>query len=147
MLEPNKDLFNIFENSVNLAIVKEHEYLTLEHFLFSMLNDDKFAEILTAYGASVDGIKKDLENYIDNELKDLINKEVERPKKTNTVERVLNRAFTTVLFSGRQVIEPLDCFISIFSEKKSYAHFFIKKANIEKEPFLNWVKEQWTVQK
>lgn len=142
MLEPNKSLENIFENSVNLAIQKNHEYLTLEHFLFSLLDDDKFAEILTAFGTNVSTLKSDVLNYIDNELTALTSNDSDRPKKTQTVERVLNRAFTQVLFSGRQVIEPLDCFISIFSEKKSYAHFFVKKANIDKEQFLHFVKKE-----
>ena len=71
MLEPNKSLENIFENSVNLAIQKKHEYLTLEHFLFSLLDDSKFAEILTAFGTDVSTLKNDVLNYIDNELTEL----------------------------------------------------------------------------
>lgn len=142
MLEPNKSLETIFENAVNLAASKEHEYITLEHFLFSMLNDKEFSQILTAFGADVESFKADVEKYLDNELNDLVLPGIEKPKKTNTVERVLNRAFTQVLFSGRQIIEPLDCFISMFSEKKSYANFFIRKANIEKDQFLNFVKKE-----
>jgi ATP-dependent Clp protease ATP-binding subunit ClpA len=142
MLGPNKDLEIIFENAVNLAAKKEHEYLTLEHFLFSMLENPEFAGILTAFGADVKELKNDVEQFIDNELKDLVSPNVDKPKKTNTVERVLNRAFTQVLFSGRQVIDPLDCFISMLSEKKSYANFFIKKAKIEKEDFLNFIKKE-----
>ena len=142
MLEPNKSLENIFENAVNLATSKEHEYITLEHFLFSMLDDKEFSQILTLFGTDIESLKSDVEKYLDNDLDNLVLPGVEKPKKTNTVERVLNRAFTQVLFSGRQIIEPLDCFISMFSEKKSYAHFFIKKANIEKDQFLNFVKKE-----
>lgn len=141
MLEPNKDLEIIFESAVNLAAKKEHEYLTLEHFLFSMLENPNFIGILNSFGADVKGLREDVENYIENELKEIVTPGLEKPKKTNTVERVLNRAFTQVLFSGRQIIEPLDCFISMFAEKKSYANFFIKKANIEKDQFLNFVKK------
>jgi hypothetical protein len=56
---------------------------------------------------------------IAEELKEIVNVDIDRPKKTNTVDRVLNRAFTQVLFTGRTVIEPVDCFISIFA-KVSY---------------------------
>lgn len=142
MLEPNKNLENIFENAVNLALSKKHEYITLEHFLYSMLEDKEFAQILTGFGTDVDSFKTDIAKYLDHDCTELIQPDVENPKKTNTVERVLNRAFTQVLFSGRQVIDPVDCFISMFSEKKSYANFFIKKANIEKEEFLNYVKKE-----
>jgi len=142
MMEPNKDLEAIFENAVQLASTKEHEYITLEHFLYSMITNESFATILNSFGADLTGLKEDLEKYIDEELIEIINPDVDRPKKTNTVDRMLNRAFTHVLFSGRQIIEPVDCFISLFSEKKSHAHYFIRKANIDKDQFLAFVKKE-----
>jgi len=142
MLKPDKDLESIFENAVRVASLNEHEYITLEHFLYSLVNNESFAKILTDFGANVESLKQDLENFITEDLKDIVNPDVEKPKKTNTVDRVLNRAFTQVLFSGRQIIEPSDCFISIFSEKKSYAAHFLKKAKIDQESFLNFVKKE-----
>ena len=142
MLEPDKDLESIFENAVKIASINDHEYITLEHFLYSLINNESFAKILTDFGANVDELKGDLVQYINEELKDIVNTQVSKPKKTNTVDRVLNRAFTQVLFSGRHIIEPSDCFISIFSEKKSYAVHFLKKAKIDQEAFLNFVKKE-----
>jgi len=142
MLEPNKDLEQIFENAVKIASINKHEYLTLEHFLFSMINNDEFADILTSFGTDVKVLKEDLEGYIQTGLTDLINDAEVKPKKTNTIERMLNRAFTQVLFSGRQIIEPVDCFISMFSEKKSHAHFFVHKAKIDKDQFVSFIKKE-----
>jgi len=142
MLEPNKDLEKIFENAVQLASTNEHEYITLEHFLYSLISNDSFSQILTSFGTNVSDLKQDLEDYINNELKEIVNPDIEKPKKTNSVDRMLNRAFTHVLFSGRQIIEPVDCFISLFAEKKSHANFFINKANIDKDQFLAYIKKE-----
>lgn len=142
MLEPNKDLEKIFENAIQVASLNKHEYVTLEHFLCSMLNNNSFVELLTMFGTDVKVLKEDIENYISNELADLVNDNVNKPKKTVTVDRMLNRAFTHVLFSGRHIIEPVDCFISMFAEKKSYANYFMRKAKIEKDDFLNFVKKE-----
>jgi ATP-dependent Clp protease ATP-binding subunit ClpA len=142
MLEPNKDLEQIFENALQVANINYHEYITLEHFLYSMLNNQSFAEILTAFGADVPALKVELENYISNDLKSIINQSVKKPQKTTTVDRMLNRAFTQVLISGRQTVEPLDCFISLFSEKDSYASYFVKKANIDKDQFIDFVRKE-----
>jgi len=142
MLEPNKDLEQIFENAVHVASLNSHEYITLEHFLYSMLNNNSFVELLTTFGTDVKILKDDIENFITNDLKDIVNTDVSKPKKTVTVDRMLNRAFTHVLFSGRQIIEPVDCFISMFAEKKSHANYFIRKANIDKDNFLNFVKKE-----
>ncbi len=142
MLEPNKDLEIIFEKAIEVASSKNHEYITLEHFLYSMINNENFNNLLTAFGADVKVLKKDLENYISNDLQEIVNPNSSRPKKTNTVDRMLNRAFTHVLFSGRHIIEPVDCFISMFAEKKSHAVYFAKKANIDKDQFLNFLKKE-----
>ena len=142
MLEPNKDLEQIFENAVNVAGVNNHEYITLEHFLYSMLNNEKFVKILVSFGVDVETFKEEVENYIERELLDIVNVNLEKPKKTDILERMLNRAFTQVLFSGRQIIEPVDCFISMFSEKKSHANYFINKANIDKDKFISFLNKE-----
>jgi ATP-dependent Clp protease ATP-binding subunit ClpA len=140
MLEPNSDLEQMFERAVAVATKHQHEYITLEHFLYSMITDDKFKALLKDFGAEVDQLKKNLEKFIRDDLVEIKTDKTEyRPKKTNTVERMLNRAFTQVLFGGRTVIEPIDCFISIFSEKKSFANFFLRKAKIEKDKFIEFI--------
>ena len=140
MLEPNGDLEQMFDRAVAVAAKHQHEYITLEHFLYSMITDEKFNALLKDFGADVEVLKKNLEKFIKDDLNEIkTDKENYRPKKTNTVERMLNRAFTQVLFGGRTVIEPIDCFISIFSEKKSFANFFLRKAKIEKDKFIDFI--------
>jgi ATP-dependent Clp protease ATP-binding subunit ClpA len=142
MLQPNKDLEQIFESAVSLANEHNHEYVTLEHFLHSLVTNEPFAKLLTSFGADVKSLTKDVTKFIQEDLKEIVNPQIDRPKKTNTVDKVLNRAFTHVLFSGRQVIEPIDCFISMFAEKKSYATYFIRKANIDKDKFLSFIQKE-----
>ena len=141
-MEPDKNLERIFEHVVQIANEKDHEYITLEHFLYSMLCNDSFAEILKSFGTDVEKLKHDVDSYITNNLTDIVNSEVEKPKKTNAVDRMLNRAFAQVLFSGRTVIEPTDCFISLLQEKTSHAFYFIGKAKIDKDAFITFVKKE-----
>jgi ATP-dependent Clp protease ATP-binding subunit ClpA len=146
VLEPNKDLETIFERAVALAADHNHEFITLEHFLCSLVNDKKFCELLNNYGADTDELKKNLETYISKNLTDIVVTEsTEKPKKTNSIDRMLNRAFTQVLFSGRNQIEPVDCFISLFAEKKSHAIYFMKLAKIEKDRFIDFIQKENTV--
>ena len=143
MLEPNKDLENIFERAVNIAAKHKHEFITLEHFLYSLVIDKKFSELLNNFGAKTDDLKNNLENFIVNDLKEIALEQLEgKPKKTHMVDRMLNRAFTQVLFSGRNLIEPVDCFISLFSEKKSHAIFFMKVAKIDKDKFIDFIQRE-----
>lgn len=141
-IQPNKDLEEIFEKTISLALDLKHEYITLEHFLHSLVENKGFAFILNSYGTDTEKFLQEIKTFLENELKDIENNEVEKPKKTVTVDRVLNRAFANVLFNGRSVIEPLDCFISMFAEKRSSIHVLLKKANIDKVAFLEFIKKE-----
>lgn len=143
MLEPNSDLAAIFERAVKIAVKNNHEYITLEHFLYSIVTDANFEKVLTNFGADTEVLKKDLETFIENNLSDIKVAELEeRPRKTHSVERMLNRAFTQVLFAGRTVIEPNDCFVALFAEKKSHAVYFLRKAGVDQDKFIEYVNKE-----
>ena len=54
----------------------------------------------------------------------------------------MNRAFTQALFQGRQDVTSVDILISIFAEKKSYAAFFLKKHQVNKQDLLDLVSTE-----
>jgi ATP-dependent Clp protease ATP-binding subunit ClpA len=142
MLEPSQDLERIFERAIKFAMNHKHEYITLEHFLYGLLQDDKIGKTLTNFGVDVDPIKTEIETYLSTELNDIKITDELKPKKTHSMERMLNRAFTQVLFSGRSTIEPVDCFVSLFNEKKSFAAFTLRKAKIDKDKFIEYVNQE-----
>ena len=146
MLEPDKELSSMFETAIMVATENKHEYITLEHFLYGMVSNNNFAEMLANFGAKVDELKQNLEMYILDDLVDISTLQPgQRPKKTNMIERMLNRAFTQVLFSGRHEISSIDCLISLFAEKHSHANYFMRKAGIEKDKFLEFFMKDHSV--
>ena len=143
ILEPSEELTIVYDKAVEIAMSYHHEYLTLEHLVLSMVTDDKFLNFLNDYPGDIDYVRINLDHFIKNNLRDLINLERKgKPQKTQTVERCLNRAFTQVLFNGRQRIELTDFFLSILSEKKSYCVYYLNKANFTKEKFSDYVQEE-----
>ena len=145
MVEPSDELQRIFDKALENAAKLKHEYITVEHLLFSMLCYDKFVKNLSDFGADAESIKKNLEKYLKDNLKEIELLEVPakfKPKKTVAVERVLNRAFTQVLFSGRQQIELTDVFLSMMSEKKSWSYYYIAKSNISKDKFADFLNSE-----
>jgi ATP-dependent Clp protease ATP-binding subunit ClpA len=139
MIDPSEALKVVFDQAVKDAVANQHEYVTLEHLLSAMLDDDEFRLIIEEFTkeSTRDGMKISLEDYVENKLNDIkTDEENFKPKKTQTVERVLNRAFAQILFQGRDQIEVVDVFISVLTEKRSYAYFVTQQANIDKEKFL-----------
>ncbi len=147
MVEPSKDLQLVFDKAVKDAQKLKHEYVTLEHLLFSMLCSENFYNLVKGFGADPDYLKSNLEHYLKNSCDD-IKTEVEKfkPKKTQTVERCLNRAFTQTLFNGRSHIELSDVMLSIISEKKSHAAFYCDQAGIVKDKFASYLSSEVEVE-
>jgi ATP-dependent Clp protease ATP-binding subunit ClpA len=140
MVEPSDNLQAVFEKAIDTAKKLHHEYLTIEHLLFAMLTEDAFSKTVQGYGADVDGLRKNLTDYLADKCSEItIQDVVVKPKKTQSVERVLNKAFTQVLFNGRQRIEPTDVFLAMMSEKRSWANFYIQQANIDKDKFADYL--------
>ena len=142
MIEPSKHLQDIFENSISLARGLDHEYITIEHIVYSMISDQETYSLLESFGADAAFIKTNLDHYLKNSLNDIKTTEKNyKPKKTNSVERVLNRCFTQVLFSGRQRMEVADVIISVLSEKNSFGFYFLQKGGVTKEKFVKYFQE------
>lgn len=147
MIEPSKNLQEIFEKSIELAKQLQHEYITIEHIVSGIMLDDECFQLLESFGADVKFIKSNIQHYLQNNLNDIkSNNPNLRPKKTNSVERVLNRCFTQVLFSGRQRMEVADIIISVLSEKNSYGYYFLTKGGVSKEKFVKYFQENVQIQ-
>jgi ATP-dependent Clp protease ATP-binding subunit ClpA len=147
MIEPSQNLQTIFENAVNTARELDHEYITIEHIVYSIMCDDEAYALINGFGADANFIKTNLDHYLKNNLNDIKTTDPKsKPKKTNSVERVLNRCFTQVLFSGRQRMEVADVVISVLSEKNSFSFYFLSKGGVTKEKFVKYFQENLVVE-
>ena len=144
MLEANEGLENIFENAVKEAEKRRHEYVTIEHVLLALIKDESIGTVLHDFKVNVGMLIKDVEDYLDTKCNDIVAKGSEpmTPRKTASLERLMNRAFTQALFQGRQDVSSIDILISIFSEKKSYAAFFLKKHQVNKQDLIDLVSTE-----
>ena len=144
MLEANEGLENIFENAVKEAEKRKHEYVTIEHVLLSLIKDLHIGTVLNEFKINVGALIKDVEDYLDTKCSDIISKGPGPvvPRKTASLERLMNRAFTQALFQGRQDVSSVDILISIFAEKKSYAAFFLKKHAVNKQDLIDLVSTE-----
>lgn len=133
------ELEEIVANSLQLAHDRNHQYVTVEHLLLALVDFPQFKKCLITYGVDVDGLLSDLHNYIDNlhaiEVQ-LNSGETVIPRKTNALERVINRGVTQVVLNGRKQVTTIDLFMSIAAEGNSHAHYFILKYGINKQEFV-----------
>ena len=135
-MQQSPEIENIIERAIESAKQRNHIYVTVEHLLFSLITHPPFKKCLTQYNIEIDLMIQEVESYI-NGLHAIETKDIDiQPKKTNTLERVMNRAVTQVLFTGRRQVTTIDLFLSITSEGNSHAHYFTLKYGINKTDFL-----------
>ncbi len=143
MVEPSTELQAVFDKAVKDARSLQHEYVTLEHLLFAMLCSDNFYGLVKDFGSDPEYLKSNLEHHLKSNCDEIKTDEQKyKPKKTATVERCLNRAFTQTLFNGRSHIELSDVMLSIISEKKSHAAYFCEQAGIDKDKFAAYLSSE-----
>ena len=128
--------------AVDMATENSHEYVTLEHLLYSLLQEEEIIKLITDIEVDVAKLNASVGNHIKEDKKDitLVDEHV-TPQKTQSLERVFHRAFTQVIFSGRKVLEPKDLFISIMSEKESYAYYFLLECGVDKDELIKSITD------
>ena len=138
----------IIEQAVSLAKERTHEYCTIEHLLLALITHAPFKKCLDSFGIETETMTKEVTMYIDNML--AIKGKVDEGqevivRKTNALERVMNRSITQVLFTGRKQVTTVDLYLSISSESNSHAHYFLLKYGITKNEFVAfWQKNYKT---
>ncbi|MBO20846.1 MAG: ATP-dependent Clp protease ATP-binding subunit ClpA [Rhodospirillaceae bacterium] len=124
-----------------LALAKEqhHEYATLEHLLLSLTEDQDAVLVLRACGVDMDHLRRDLSQYIDEELSSLITSRTEEPKPTAGFQRVLQRAAIHVQSSGREEVTGANVLVAIFSERESHAVYFLQQQEMTRLDAVNYI--------
>ena len=130
MIQPNPEIEVIIDSATAKAKYYNHEYVTLEHILYGIITYEPFGKLLDNYGVDIQGMSQDVEIYLAQQTF-LISEENTTPRRTHSVERVLNRALTQVLFSSRRSLTVIDLVISISQETNSQAAYFLLKYGIE----------------
>ena len=129
----------IIEEAIGFAKHRKHQYCTIEHLLLALITHTPFKKCLDSFGSDTETMIQEVTAYVDS-LHAIVAKvepEIEiQPRKTNSLERVMNRSVTQVLFTGRRQVTTIDLYLSISSEGSSHAHYFLLKYGIIKNEFV-----------
>jgi ATP-dependent Clp protease ATP-binding subunit ClpA len=134
----------IIEQAIGFAKERKHQYCTIEHLLLALVSHTPFKKCLDGFGTDSDMMIQEITAYIDSLHAIVVNVDPDievQPRKTNSLERVMNRSVTQVLFTGRRQVTTIDLYLSIASEGNSHAHYFLLKYGVNKNEFVNhWQK-------
>ena len=142
MIQSNPEIDLIVKQATESAVELGHAYVTLEHMTLALIKHKPFNELLTNFGADVDGLSLELLQYLMRQ-DHLVATNNDAPKKTHALERVFNRAFTQVIFSARTHVQVIDLFLSIHSEGSSHAQYFFLKYGLTRNKVTEFYNQYY----
>ena len=135
----DKELERTLNNLFAEAREQRHEFMTVEHLLFALLNNNSAASVLKACGANLNVLHNNLIKFI-QENSVIVNDIDERDTQpTIGFQRVLQRAVFNVQSSGKQEVNGSNVLVAIFGERESHAVYFLNQQNITKLDITNYI--------
>lgn len=136
----SKDLETTLNEAFRVAKSKRHEFMTVEHLLLALLDNDIAIDVLRKIGGDIEKLRTDLEQYIDSTTPLIPAGDGEQETQpTLGFQRVLQRAVFHVQSSGRKEVTGANVLVAIFSEQESQAVYFLKQQNIARIDVVNYI--------
>ena len=143
-MTPNAEIESVVEQAVKIAREKSHEYVVTEHLLLALIRHASFRKTLDRFGVEVVQMDQEINAYLDS-IKGMVKNDPDlQPRKTQTLERLFNRANVQVMFTGRRTLTTLDLYLSIMAETNSHAHYFLLKYGVKKTEFSEFFAKNYT---
>jgi ATP-dependent Clp protease ATP-binding subunit ClpA len=115
------------ERAVQKATELSHEYVTLEHLLYAIIEERDVLELLSKMEVNLPEVLIELEEYLSERDDITVHGSGLAPRQTLSIDRVFNRAVTQVIFSGRSKLHCQDILVSLLSETSSMAYHILRK--------------------
>ncbi len=136
----SKELEMTLNEAFRYARSHRHEFMTVEHLLLALFDNDSAVEVLTACGADVNDLRSSVSQFIDDTTPLIPEEDPERDTQpTLGFQRVLQRAVFHVQSSGKREVTGANVLVAIFSEQESQAVYFLATQNIHRLDVVNYI--------
>ncbi len=121
------------------AKTQSHEFMTLEHLLYALLDNTAASEALKDCGGNLKTLASHLEGVLENSPTIAPEHSNTETQPTIGFQRVLQRAVFHVQSSGKSEVTGADVLVALFSEKESQSVYALSKQNISRLDITNYI--------
>jgi hypothetical protein len=125
--------------SLALATARRHGYTTVEHLLLALTEDADAVAVLEACKVDVLTMKRTLIDYIDDDLRSLVQKEETEAPPTAGFHRVVQRMVIHLQARAGGEATGANILIAMLSERESHAYFFLSQQGMTQEDAVSFV--------
>jgi ATP-dependent Clp protease ATP-binding subunit ClpA len=136
----SKDLEATLNYAFKGARKKRHEFMTVEHLLLALLDNEVASSVLIACDCDLGRLRGELLDFVDATTP--LIPETDNGRETQPTlgfQRVLQRAVFHVQSSGKREVTGANVLVAIFSEQESQAVYFLKQQDIARIDVVNFI--------
>ena len=137
----SKDLERIIGNAVREVKMRQHEFLTLEHLLYSYTIDAYGQTILQGCGIDLDRLRKQLVQFFTDHL-DVNPRPEHEIVQTVSVQRAMQRAILHIQSAGKPQVQAGDFLAAMLEEEDAFAVYYLKAQGLTRLVVLEYISHQ-----
>jgi ATP-dependent Clp protease ATP-binding subunit ClpA len=134
-----RELEQTLSQAVDEAVQRRHEFVTLEHLLFALLDDDSAREILFNCGADVEELRRALGEYFENVLEKIPAEVKTMPELTSTFQSTISYAVLQAEGSGQGAVNGGNILAALYQAEQSYAVYLLMQQGVTRLDILNYI--------
>ncbi|MBI2810140.1 MAG: ATP-dependent Clp protease ATP-binding subunit ClpA [Candidatus Melainabacteria bacterium] len=134
-----KELQDTLNLALQEAVARRHEFLTLEHLLFALLNEKTSSQVIRNCGGNIDELRKELDQFMKDSMEKMRDGYKQNPEPSAAFERVLSRAAMQAESAAQSTIDGGNVLAAMFQERRSHAVYLLEKQGITRLDVLNYI--------
>ncbi|MDR3178246.1 MAG: AAA family ATPase [Campylobacteraceae bacterium] len=141
----SEKLNRVLGRSINFAKDNRHEYFTIEHVFYMLLEQDEVKALLNFLGVSnndIEDIKRSLESYFEINYNKVPNNLNYEPTETMTLTRTIEHMISYIQGANKSEASVLDMVYFLFEDKNSYAAYLLCEKGVDKGELMEAITEQ-----
>src|SRR5215218_3486217 len=134
-----RELEETLSFAVDQAVKYRHEFVTLEHLLFALLEDRSARDILFNCGAQLEELGKSLEDYFQDVLEKMPDGSRHLPELTSTFQSTIQYAVLQAEGSGQPSVDGGNILAAFYQAEQSYAVYLLLQQGVTRLDILNYI--------
>lgn len=135
----SKDVEITLNESFAYASAHKHEFMTVDHLLLALLDNDIAVEILNAISCDIVKLREQLVSYLADTTPMLSDDDSRETQPSVGFQRVVQRAVMHVQSSGKGQVTGANLLVALFGESESQAVYFLNLQDITRLEVINYI--------
>jgi len=135
----SRNLEKTLHRALAHANERHHEYATLEHLLLALTDDEDAVAVLRGCSVDLDRLRREVLNYLNNELANLVADHSDDAKPTASFQRALQRAAIHIQSAGREEVTGANVLVAMFAEREAHAVYFLQEQDMTRFDAVNYI--------